>query len=236
MKKSFAKLTAITLATTTLVAVAPFQTAEAVDSPIFSDHEVVEDESEKETEEADVSTGFKTVAAAVAAADAHLENDPLNNGYKIEKGADDLYYVQLTMDDTKVVPEEEAEEDVDFSAGFKTVAAAVAAADAHLENDPLNNGYKIEKGADDLYYVQLTIEDTKVVPEEEAEEDVDFSAGFKTVAVAVAAADAHLENDPLNNGYKIEKGADDLYYVQLTIEDTKVVPEEEAEEDVDFSA
>src|SRR5699024_4990033 len=232
----FAKLTAITLATTTLVAVAPFQTAEAVDSPIFSDHEVVEDESEKETEEADISTGFKTVADAVAAADAHLENDPLNNGYKIEKSADNLYYVQLTMDDTKVVPEEETEEDVDFSAGFKTVADAVAAADAHLENDPLNNGYKIEKGADDLYYVQLTIEDTKVVPEEEAEEDVDFSAGFKTVADAVAAADAHLENDPLNNGYKIEKGADDLYYVQLTIEDTKVVPEEEAEEDVDFSA
>src|SRR5699024_11722752 len=97
--------------------------------------------------------------------------------YKIEKSADNLYYVQLTMDDTKVVPEEEAEEDVDFSAGFKTVAVAVAAADAHLENDPLNNGYKIEKGADDLYYVQLTIEDTKVVPEEKAEEteeDVDL--------------------------------------------------------------
>ena len=174
MKKSFAKLTAITLATTTLVAVAPFQTAEAVDSPIFSDHEVVEDESEKETEEADISTGFKTVADAVAAADAHLENDPLNNGYKIEKGADDLYYVQLTIEDTKVVPEEEAEEteeDVDFTVGFKTLADAVAEADAHLENDPLNNGYKIEKGADDLYYVQLTIEDTKVVPEVESDEE-----------------------------------------------------------------
>src|SRR5699024_3936743 len=118
MKKSFAKLTAITLATTTLVAVAPFQTAEAVDSPIFSDHEVDEYESDKVIEDADVSTGFKTVAAAVAAADSYLENDPLNNGYKIEKSADDLYYVQLTMDDTKVVPEEETEDDVAVSAGF----------------------------------------------------------------------------------------------------------------------
>ena len=160
MKKSFAKLTAITLATTTLVAVAPFQTAEAVDSPIFSDHEVVEDESEKETEEADISTGFKTVADAVAAADAHLENDPLNNGYKIEKSADDLYYVQLTIDDTKVVPEVEAEEEF-VSGPYDTFEEAQDHAEEIIAKSKINNGYNISQDSDGKWYIELTIEEGK---------------------------------------------------------------------------
>ena len=172
---------------------------------------------------------FDTEEDAHKEAKKHLETDKVNKSYKIIKGSDNKYYVELSTEEAEAPEAPEAEVD-----GYATKEEAEAAAKKALENDPINNAFEVSQGADGRYYYRLFV-DSAVAPEtpekpekpetpEKPEETVDpLLAGYKTAEDAIKAAEALLEKMPWNNGYDIQQGADGLFYIRLTTDGTKTV-------------
>lgn len=102
---------------------------------------------------------------------------------------------------------------------FDTEDDAHKAAKKHLETDKVNKSYKIVKGADNKYYVELSTEEAEAPEAPEAEVD-----GYATREEAEAAAKKALENDPINNAFEVSQGADGRYYYRLFV-DSAVAPE-----------
>ncbi|MDU5960233.1 MAG: DUF5633 domain-containing protein, partial [Finegoldia magna] len=117
--------------------------------------------------------------------------------HPFEENKEDEKSEESETDDTD--PEELEENNEN---GYKTEAAAKAAAEEALKKDEVNNAYEVVKGADGNYHYVLKIEDEEE-PEEKPEENNE--TGYKTEAAAKAAAEEALKKDEVNNAYEVVK-------------------------------
>lgn len=166
----------------------------------------------KAAESAPELEGYGTEAEAIAAAKEALKIDTLNNSYKITQGANGRYFYQLFLEETEA-PEEttKPEERHITNIPFDTEEDARKAAEKHLKEDKVNKSYKIVKGADNKFYVELSTEEAEAPEAPEAEVD-----GYATKEEAEAAAKKALEKDPINKSFDVRQGANGRWYYVLS--------------------
>lgn len=176
-------------------------------------------------------SSFATQAEAEAAAKSLLANDPINQSFTVTE-REGKFFITLSPEETQeVVKETPATEKPATETpaqtpitdkAFDSKEAAEAAAKEHLKSDKVNHSFAVIE-RDGKFFVQLSTED-KVEVTKAPETTVDpLETGFKTVEEAIKAAEALLEEMPWNNGYDIQQGADDLFYIRLTTDGTKTV-------------
>ena len=133
---------------------------------------------------------------------------------------------ELTVKVTDKAPGSEKDTKENNEVGFKTKAAAEAAAKKALATDKVNKSFTVSQNATSKkwFYVLHTEEKVETTKEKEAEKTVDpLLAGYKTAEDAIKAAEELLKKMPWNNGYDIQQGADNLFYIRLTTDGTKTV-------------
>ncbi|MGX7107800.1 DUF5633 domain-containing protein [Hutsoniella sourekii] len=234
MKKSLVKLTALSLAASSVLATSPVFAAK-VNFPMFDpsnpgsyNEETSYVESEKETS----SVSEKTSEEIASEANRQNSEDAAGNAYTDYDESGNLNSHEYANPNAKTDPktgkhETPAEENEVY--GYLTEAAAVKAAKAALENDNLNKGYRIVQRPDNgRFFYQLTIdpvEETGVTmpanPLAPAESLFNPDNGFATKEEAIQSAKALVANSKINNDYKVAQGADGKWYIQLLINPDK---------------
>lgn len=214
--------------------------------------------SNDELREQNDTVGFDSRDAAGFAAAQIINTDPINNAFRIVEGPSGKFFFELYVDsdrDGNQTYESEKDKSIESTVveevnakGYKSEAEAVEAAKAALKDDKVNNGYRITKGSDGLYYFMLVVdsaedekgsnaettdkeeddkkEDTKEKTEkkEESKKAEDkVLKGYKTAEEAVKVAEELLKEQTWNHGYDIQQGVDGLYYIRLLTDDTKTV-------------
>lgn len=160
--------------------------------------------------------GYASEAEAIAAAEEALKKDDFNNSYSVSQGVDGRWYYVLSAVEDEKPAEPKPEERHITNIPFDTEEKARKAAEEYLKSDKneVNKSYKIVKGADNKFYVELSTEapETTEAPQPEAP----VKKGYKTKEEAEAAAKKALENDPINKSFSVSQGADNLWYYVLS--------------------
>lgn len=180
-------------------------------------------ESNKKSNQDINEAGFSNAEEAKKAAEKALKNDDVNNSYTVTKWNDGKFRYTLspfveTKEEEK--PAEEVKEEENKDSINDGQAKAIAEAEKHLANDPVNKGYNITVAGDGSYGIVYTVEPGKTLELNKKEVDP-LLAGYESEAGAKEVAEALIANDPINNGYDIRIGADNNYYISLKVEANK---------------
>ena len=245
MKKSFVKLVATSAVALTLAgaAVPAFAKDQATVDAAKAAFELKNQEYAKAQEELagmEVKKGDEDKARQAKLADvAKLENEATELKAAYDKAVADKAAADKKAADEKAAADKKAKEEAAKKAAgeladtkFANRKDAEARLKMYLDNYKgviHNSGKVVEEFGG--FFVKLFVEDMGVAPSSESttttkavETTVDpVLKGYKTKEEAVKAAEALLKKDPINNGYDIQKGADGLYYIRLTVEGTKEV-------------
>ena len=184
--------------------------------------------------------GYLTKEAAEAAAQAVLESNSFNNSYSVSQGANGRWYYQLSPNPA----EDDGEGDGQVPAennetGYSTKEAAEAAAQAALESNSFNNSYSVSQGANGRWYYVLSpnlpeeSDDDTQEPGDDVEENNE--TGYSTKEAAEAAAQAVLEDDPVNNSFTVSQGANGRWYYLLSPNPATEIPDEPGEEEAVYT-